>query len=102
MKPWTSALMKSSPHWSIETMCQRPTKGDSGLGFAFAIVLLPVVAVLSPSRCLTGNVGDESLAIRLLLDLPAQGPGVHDQAVHLDQPDYRALLDALAKHPMVV
>src|SRR5262245_31397168 len=39
--------MKSSSHAVIDSMCQRPTKGDSGCFFAFAIA--------APPRCGKGQ-----------------------------------------------
>src|SRR5260370_27876282 len=100
MKPSTSALMNSSSHSVIEMMRQRPSKGDFGFGLAFPILLLRFF--LSRARLLSGDVGDESLAIRFLLNLSLQSPGVHHEAVDLDHPGHRAFLDQPAQHPVEV
>src|SRR4051794_15622027 len=92
MKSWSQAL--------IETMRQRPVKGDSGFGFVFAMLLLP--CCLYFDGLLSGDERDQSLAERLLLNLSLQTPGVHDEAVHLDHPGRRTLLDAPAQHPAEV
>src|SRR5262245_41551444 len=51
---------------------------------------------------LSGDEGDESFPVRLLLNLPLQPPGVQHEAVDLDHPGHRALLDALTPHPAEV
>src|SRR4051812_49127611 len=92
--------MKSSSQALIETMRHRPVKGDSGFGFAFAMLLLRFY--FGFEWRLSGGERDQSLAERLLLNLSLQTPGVNDEAVDLDHPGHRTLLDPLPQHPVKV
>src|SRR5437588_4762822 len=92
--------MKSSSQALIDTMRQRPVKGDFGFGLAFPILLLRFC--LTCGGPLSGDVRDESLAERLFLNLSLQMPGVQHEAVDRDHPGHRTLLDPLAQHPAEV
>jgi hypothetical protein len=60
--------MKSSSQALIETMRQRPAKGDFGFGFAFAILLLRWCFAFD--GLFSRDVGDQPLVERLFLNLP--------------------------------
>src|ERR1051325_11056633 len=101
-KPWTSALIKSSSHSVMETMCQCPVKGDSDCAFDLAIVLLHFVLVLIVvfhSWPFFRDIGNQPFSQRLLLKLPFENSGIHKKAIELNHPGHRILLDSTAKRP---
>jgi|SRR5712692_6904502 len=84
----------------METICQRPVNGDFDFAFALRIVLLRFRFVCG--GLYSRDERDEALAIRLLLNIPPQVPGVQYEAVRLNHPGHRTLLDPLAQHPVEV